>query len=235
MGNDTPLAVLSDRPQLLFNYFKQLFAQVTNPPIDPIREELVMSLETTIGAEQNLLRRDARALPPARARSSPILDQRRAGADQGARRRRAARRHAADALRGRATAARACATALDASVPRAPSARSPTASRILVLSDRGVDERARADPEPARDRRRASPPDPRGHAHALRPRRRDRRAARGACTSALLIGYGAGAVNPYLAFETAARHGRATACSRASTTTKPSRTTSRRSTRACSR
>ena len=47
MGTDTPLAVLSDRPQLLFNYFKQLFAQVTNPPIDPIREELVMSLETT--------------------------------------------------------------------------------------------------------------------------------------------------------------------------------------------
>ena len=46
MGNDTPLAVLSDRPQLLFNYFKQLFAQVTNPPIDPIREELVMSLKT---------------------------------------------------------------------------------------------------------------------------------------------------------------------------------------------
>lgn len=55
MGNDTPLAVLSDRPQLLFNYFKQRFAQVTNPPIDPIREELVMSLETSIGSEQNLL------------------------------------------------------------------------------------------------------------------------------------------------------------------------------------
>ncbi|MHB8619021.1 MAG: glutamate synthase-related protein, partial [Chloroflexota bacterium] len=54
MGTDTPLAVLSDRPQLLFNYFKQLFAQVTNPPIDPIREELVMSLRTTIGAEGNL-------------------------------------------------------------------------------------------------------------------------------------------------------------------------------------
>jgi glutamate synthase domain-containing protein 2/glutamate synthase domain-containing protein 1/glutamate synthase domain-containing protein 3 len=54
MGNDTPLAVLSERPQLLFNYFKQLFAQVTNPPIDPIREELVMSLETTIGSEHNL-------------------------------------------------------------------------------------------------------------------------------------------------------------------------------------
>ena len=55
MGNDTPLAVLSSRPQLLYNYFKQLFAQVTNPPIDPIREEIVMSLETDIGAERNLL------------------------------------------------------------------------------------------------------------------------------------------------------------------------------------
>src|SRR5437763_2786638 len=54
MGTDTPLACLSDRPQLLFNYFKQLFAQVTNPPIDPIREELVMSVMTTIGPEQNL-------------------------------------------------------------------------------------------------------------------------------------------------------------------------------------
>ena len=55
MGNDIPLAVLSNRPQLLFNYFKQAFAQVTNPPIDPIREELVMSLKTTIGKERNLL------------------------------------------------------------------------------------------------------------------------------------------------------------------------------------
>lgn len=50
MGNDTPLAVFSDRPQLLYNYFRQQFAQVTNPPIDPIREELVMSLEEYIGA-----------------------------------------------------------------------------------------------------------------------------------------------------------------------------------------
>ena len=54
MGNDAPLAVLSNQHPLLFNYFKQLFAQVTNPPVDPIREELVMSAETTIGAEQNL-------------------------------------------------------------------------------------------------------------------------------------------------------------------------------------
>ena len=50
MGNDTPLAVLSDKPQLLYNYFRQQFAQVTNPPIDPLREELVMSLTEYIGA-----------------------------------------------------------------------------------------------------------------------------------------------------------------------------------------
>ena len=55
MGTDTPLAVLSDEPQLLYNYFKQHFAQVTNPAIDPIREELVMSLKTYIGQEGNLL------------------------------------------------------------------------------------------------------------------------------------------------------------------------------------
>jgi glutamate synthase (ferredoxin) len=55
MGNDTPLAVLSDRPQLLANYFKQLFAQVTNPPLDAIREEIITSMITTIGSEGNLL------------------------------------------------------------------------------------------------------------------------------------------------------------------------------------
>ena len=55
MGTDTPLAVLSNRSQLLFKYFKQLFAQVTNPPIDPIREQLVMSLVTNIGPKPNLI------------------------------------------------------------------------------------------------------------------------------------------------------------------------------------
>jgi glutamate synthase (NADPH) large chain len=55
MGDDTPLAVLSQRPQLLYRYFKQLFAQVTNPPIDPLREELVMSLRGYIGRAGNLL------------------------------------------------------------------------------------------------------------------------------------------------------------------------------------
>ncbi len=55
MGTDTPIAALSDKPRLLFDYFQQLFAQVTNPPLDAIREELVTSLGATIGAEQNLL------------------------------------------------------------------------------------------------------------------------------------------------------------------------------------
>ncbi|MEN8445274.1 MAG: glutamate synthase-related protein, partial [Cyanobacteria bacterium J06555_13] len=55
MGNDTPLAVLSNKPHLLYNYFKQRFAQVTNPPIDPLRERLVMSLSTQLGAQGNLL------------------------------------------------------------------------------------------------------------------------------------------------------------------------------------
>src|SRR6516162_726797 len=61
MGTDTPIAVLSKKPKLLYNYFKQNFAQVTNPPIDPIREELVMSLVSMIGPRPNLLGRDAGA------------------------------------------------------------------------------------------------------------------------------------------------------------------------------
>src|SRR5207344_1750290 len=54
MGNDSPLAVLSDRKPLLYSYFKQLFAQVTNPPVDSIREAVVMSLGASIGSEKNL-------------------------------------------------------------------------------------------------------------------------------------------------------------------------------------
>ena len=66
MGTDTPLAVLSDRPRPLYDYFKQLFAQVTNPPLDPIREELVTSMESTIGPEGNLLEPSAGVVPPDR-------------------------------------------------------------------------------------------------------------------------------------------------------------------------
>ena len=55
MGNDSTLACLSDKPRMLYDYFKQLFAQVTNPPIDSIREEIIMSLECYIGPEPNFL------------------------------------------------------------------------------------------------------------------------------------------------------------------------------------
>jgi glutamate synthase (NADPH/NADH) large chain len=58
MGSDIPLAILSDQPQHLSSYFKQLFAQVTNPPIDPIRERMVMSLATFAGNNGNLLAED---------------------------------------------------------------------------------------------------------------------------------------------------------------------------------
>src|SRR5205823_7798972 len=72
MGNDAALAVLSERPQLLYNYFKQLFAQVTNPPVDGIREEIIMSMETTIGAEGNLLEPAAKSSRQIKLKS-PIL------------------------------------------------------------------------------------------------------------------------------------------------------------------
>ncbi len=72
MGNDAALAVLSDKPQLLYHYFKQLFAQVTNPPVDGIREELIMSMETTIGAEYNLLEPTPRSARQIKLKS-PIL------------------------------------------------------------------------------------------------------------------------------------------------------------------
>ncbi len=72
MGNDTPHAVLSKKPQLLYNYFKQLFAQVTNPAIDPIREELVMSLDTYIGEGRNILDETAKHCRKLRI-TDPIL------------------------------------------------------------------------------------------------------------------------------------------------------------------
>jgi glutamate synthase (NADPH) large chain len=73
MGNDSALPVLSNRPKLLYYYFKQLFAQVTNPPIDPIREELVMSLVTFIGPKPNLLGIDETNPPLRLEASQPIL------------------------------------------------------------------------------------------------------------------------------------------------------------------
>ena len=63
MGNDTPLAVLSKKPMLLYEYFKQLFAQVTNPPIDALREALITSSIVFLGSESNLLKPGPRKLP----------------------------------------------------------------------------------------------------------------------------------------------------------------------------
>ena len=74
MGTDTPIAVLSARPRLLFDYFSQLFAQVTNPPLDAIREELVTSLGGTIGPEQQPARADAPRRAGRSQLSFPILD-----------------------------------------------------------------------------------------------------------------------------------------------------------------
>ncbi len=72
MGNDTELPVFSDHPMLLYSYFKQLFAQVTNPPIDPLREDMVMSLMTWVGSDDNFL--DEKALPKTRLKlNQPIL------------------------------------------------------------------------------------------------------------------------------------------------------------------
>ena len=73
MGTDTPLAVLSDRPRLLYDYFKQLFAQVTNPPLDAIREELVTSMASTIGPEAQPAQAGTRVVPPDRVKY-PIID-----------------------------------------------------------------------------------------------------------------------------------------------------------------
>lgn len=73
MGNDAALPVLSAKPKLLYNYFKQLFAQVTNPPIDPIREELVMSLVTFIGPKPNLFGVDESTPPMRLEASQPVL------------------------------------------------------------------------------------------------------------------------------------------------------------------
>src|SRR5438270_2349232 len=79
MGNDTPLAVLSQRPQLLFSYFRQMFAQVTNPAIDPMREQLVMSLAMNLGPQGNLLEVGAEHARQIRI-SQPVLTEQATGA-----------------------------------------------------------------------------------------------------------------------------------------------------------
>jgi glutamate synthase (ferredoxin) len=197
MGNDTPPAVLSDRPQPLFNYFKQLFAQVTNPPIDSIREQMVMSLVTSLGAGGNLLEQ-----APSQARRlempHPILT----NADLGR------MRHVTQREFPAATISAVFHHAEERGLERALRRICRTASQriaegytVLVLSDRGVD--AAHVPIPSLLATAAV------HHHLIREQTRtcaglvvETGEAREVQHFALLIGYGAEAVNPYLAFET---------------------------------
>ena len=107
MGTDTPLACLSDKPQPLFNYFKQLFAQVTNPPIDPIREEMVMSLISYIGTERNILEETPENCHTLKL-PHPILTQSRSGKTAPGFARRFAGDHAAGSVPRQGWRSRAC-------------------------------------------------------------------------------------------------------------------------------
>ncbi len=195
MGNDAPLAVLSDQNQLLFNYFKQLFAQVTNPPLDAIREEMVTSLEAFIGSEQNLFEETPLHCRQLTLRS-PIIDNEEA-----------ARVKSLDlpglrsiVLSSLFDPAAGMERALQELRRRASQAVADGYS-IIVLSDRGV-SRGRA-PIPSLLAVSAV------HHHLIREGSRTRVGlvletgeAREVHHFALLIGYGAGAINPYLALET---------------------------------
>ena len=199
MGNDAPPAALSDAPKLLYNYFKQLFAQVTNPPIDAIREELVTSAITTLGAEGDLLQPRPESCRQVRL-PSPVLaleelEQLRA-LDGYAGTHRAATLYMLYPAAGGGEALRA---ALDALFAQADAAIAGGAT-ILILSDRGVDaERA---PIPALLATAAV------HHHLIRSGTRTRVGLvvesgepREVHHLATLIGYGAGAICPYLAYE----------------------------------
>ena len=198
MGTDTPLAVLSEHPRLLYDYFKQLFAQVTNPPLDAIREELVTSMESTIGPERNLLSPE-----PASCRQIsikyPVIDN-----DELAKLRYVSARGFRSATlsmlfrpeEGGAGLERA----LDDLCARAVRAVD-SGHNILILSDRAVSDRLAPIPSLLATAG--------VHHHLVREGRRTRCAlvvetgdAREVHHLALLIGYGGGAVNPYLAFET---------------------------------
>ena len=195
MGNDAPLAVLSDQNQLLFNYFKQLFAQVTNPPLDAIREELVTSLQAFVGSESNLF--DETPLHCRQLRlHSPIIDNEDA-----------ARIKALD-LPGLRAIVLPSLFDPEAGIQPALDELRAGASRaveegysIIVLSDRGVGDGCA--PIPSLLATGAV------HHHLIREGTRTRVGlvvetgeAREVHHFALLIGYGAGAVNPYLALDT---------------------------------
>ncbi|MGH7949661.1 MAG: glutamate synthase-related protein, partial [Candidatus Binataceae bacterium] len=200
MGTDTPLAVLSDKAPPLFNYFKQLFAQVTNPPIDPIREEMVTSAETTIGAEQNLFEesplhcRQLRITVPLITNDELEKIKR---LDQPG-----LRSVTLGTLYPVAAGSDGLRRALD-SLCRVASQAIADGYTIIVLSDRGVDRDHAAIP--------ALLACSGVHHHLIREGTRTRVGLvvesgepREAMHYCLLLGYGAGAINPYLAFATLA-------------------------------
>src|ERR1700730_17820914 len=198
MGTDTPLACLSDRPQSLFNYFKQLFAQVTNPAIDPIREELVMSLNSYIGTERNILEETPQHCHTLKL-PHPILT----NLDLEKLRRVSWGDFLATTLSAVFPAsggAKELERALDGICRRA-SLAIRDGYRLLILSDRGVDDEYA--PIPSLLALTAV------HNHLVRERTRTQVALiiesgepREVMHFCLLIGYGASAVNPYLAIET---------------------------------
>ena len=204
MGTDTPIAVLSERPRLLFDYFQQLFAQVTNPPLDAIREEVVTAVGSTVGPEANLLAPGPGELPPAGA-AVPDHRQRRAGQDHPHQRldgELPATSHGRRRVSGLyrvAGGGLALKRALDA-IRSEVSKAIDDGARIIVLSDRNSDEVYA--PIPSLLLTAAV------HHHLIREKKRTKVGlivecgdAREVHHMALLIGYGAGAINPYLAFE----------------------------------
>jgi glutamate synthase domain-containing protein 1 len=198
MGIDSPLACLSDRPQSLFHYFKQLFAQVTNPPIDPIREELVMSLTSYIGVEGNILSEVPENCHTLKM-THPILTNR-----ELEKLRRVSRgdllAHTLPTTFSVLEGEKGLKRALDGLCRRA-SLAIKSGYTLLILSDRGVDEEYA--PIPSLLALTAV------HNHLVREGTRTGVALliesgepREIMDYCLLIGYGASAINPYLAIET---------------------------------
>ena len=201
MGTDTPLAVLSERPQLLFNYFKQHFAQVTNPPIDPLREEMVMSLKMSLGPEQNLFGETPEHCQRVLI-NHPILT---AGELEKIRQLRVSPFAVSNTLSLLFSTARGAKGLEEAVENLCETAEKAVrgGSTVLVLSDKGVNSEQA--PIPSLLATAAV------HHHLVRRGIRTRTTlvvetaeAREVHHFALLVGYGATAVNPYLALETLA-------------------------------
>ena len=232
MGNDTPISALSDRPKLLFTYFKQNFAQVTNPPIDPIREELVMSLVSIIGPRPNLF--DLEGMSKTQAPGSAPADPHQRGPGEDPRDLADERRSFPDRARSTSPSGRARRRRHGLGARRALRPRRGRRARGLQHHHPvGPQGRRRPDPDPvaARLRGGASSSDPQGPAHLGRHGGGDRRAARGA-SFRLSRRLRRGGDQPLSRLRDADRDAR-TICRRSSTRRRSSSATSSRSTRAC--